>query len=159
MKYGTLEFDGTFFAETNKIWSTFPLFSVKSFIGSFRTCFSFTYGVPTIVTNCSNNYGPYQFREKLFLFINNIRCENHCQYGKGENVRDWLYVVDHTRAIDIIFHQEKLPKLIILADLMVEKHRHHQVIIETVDRLLGNPKGHSLDLITYVFTDRKGHDN
>lgn len=79
-----------------------------------------TYGMPTIVTNCSNNYGPYQFPEKLIpLFINNIRQGKPLPvYGKGENVRDWLYVVDHARAIDLIFITEKLLILIILVVLM-----------------------------------------
>lgn len=79
-----------------------------------------TYGMPTIVTNCSNNYGPYQFPEKLIpLFINNILYGKPLPvYGEGKNVRDWLYVVDHARAIDVIFMKEKLQILIILVVLM-----------------------------------------
>ncbi len=69
-----------------------------------------TYGMPTLVTNCSNNYGPYQFPEKLIpLFINNIRHQKPLPvYGRGQNVRDWLYVEDHARAIDVIFHRGKV---------------------------------------------------
>ena len=102
--------------------------------------------MPTIVTNCSNNYGPYQFPEKLIpLFINNIRHRKPLPvYGKGENVRDWLYVEDHARAIDVIFHNGKNIDII-------------KVVINTVDRLLGRKEGEDMDLITYV-TDRLGHD-
>lgn len=119
-----------------------------------------TYGMPTIVTNCSNNYGPYQFPEKLIpLFINNIRQGKELPvYGKGENVRDWLYVEDHARAIDIIFHKGKIADTYNIGGFNEWKNIDLiKVIIKTVDRLLGNPEGHSLRLITYV-TDRKGHD-
>ena len=112
------------------------------------------------VTNCSNNYGPYQFPEKLIpLFINNIRQRKPLPvYGKGENVRDWLYVVDHARAIDVIFHQGKIAETYNIGGFNEWKNIDIiHVIIKTVDRLLGNPEGHSLELITYV-TDRLGHD-
>ena len=119
-----------------------------------------TYGMPTIVTNCSNNYGPYQFPEKLIpLFINNIRQRKPLPvYGKGENVRDWLYVEDHARAIDLIFHEGKTAETYNIGGFNEWKNIDLiKVMIKTVDRILGNPEGHSLKLITYV-TDRLGHD-
>lgn len=158
--YGALEFDGTFFTEDTKYQPHSPYSASKASSDHFVRAFHDTYGMPTIVTNCSNNYGPYQFPEKLIpLFINNIRNGKPLPvYGKGENVRDWLYVVDHARAIDLIFHSGKIADTYNIGgfnewtniDLI-------KVIIKTVDKLLGNPEGHSLSLITYV-TDRKGHD-
>ena len=108
--YGTLEFDGTFFVETTKYDPHSPYSASKASSDHFVRAFHDTYGMPVIVTNCSNNYGPYQFPEKLIpLFINNIRNRKSLPvYGKGENVRDWLYVVDHARAIDTIFHDGKV---------------------------------------------------
>ncbi len=126
----------------------------------FVRAFHDTYGMPTIVTNCSNNYGPYQFPEKLIpLFINNIRHRKPLPvYGKGENVRDWLYVVDHARAIDMIFHKGKIAETYNIGGFNEWKNIDIiKVVIKTVDRLLGRPEGADLDLITYV-TDRKGHD-
>ena len=119
-----------------------------------------TYGMPTIVTNCSNNYGPYQFPEKLIpLFINNIRHRKPLPvYGKGENVRDWLYVEDHARAIDLIFHKGKTADTYNIGGFNEWKNIDIiKVVIKTVDRLLGRQEGEDMDLITYV-TDRKGHD-
>ena len=119
-----------------------------------------TYGMPTLVTNCSNNYGPYQFPEKLIpLFINNIRHRRPLPvYGRGENVRDWLFVEDHARAIDLIFHKGRAAETYNIGGFNEWKNIDLiKVIIKTVDRLLGNPEGQSLDLITYV-TDRPGHD-
>ena len=119
-----------------------------------------TFGLPVVVTNCSNNYGPYQFPEKLIpLFINNIRHNKPLPvYGKGENVRDWLYVVDHARAIDVIFHQGKVADTYNIGGFNEWKNIDLiKVLIRTVDRLLGRPEGASEHLITYV-TDRAGHD-
>ena len=126
----------------------------------FVRAFHDTYGMPTIVTNCSNNYGPYQFPEKLIpLFINNIRHRRPLPvYGKGENVRDWLYVEDHARAIDLIFHEGKVADTYNIGGFNEWKNIDLiKVIIKTVDRILGNPEGYSESLITYV-TDRAGHD-
>ena len=158
--YGALDFDGTFFTEQTKYQPHSPYSASKAGSDHFVRAFHDTYGMPVIVTNCSNNYGPYQFPEKLIpLFINNIRHGKALPvYGKGENVRDWLYVVDHARAIDIIFHKGKIAETYNIGgfnewtniDLI-------KVIIKTVDRLLGNPDGTSEKLITYV-ADRKGHD-
>ena len=111
-------------------------------------------------SNCSNNYGPYQFPEKLIpLFINNIRHRKPLPvYGKGENVRDWLYVEDHARAIDLIFHKGKVAETYNIGGFNEWKNIDIiKVLINTVDRLLGRPEGADMDLITYV-TDRAGHD-
>ena len=149
-----------FFHEDTKSNTHSPYSASKASSDHFVRAFHDTYGMPTIVTNCSNNYGPYQFPEKLIpLFINNIR---HCKplpvYGKGENVRDWLFVEDHVRAIDLIFHQGKVTDTYNIGGFNEWKNIDIiKVIIKTVDRLLGNPEGTSLDLITFV-TDRKGHD-
>ncbi len=158
--YGALEFDGTFFTEHTKYQPHSPYSASKAGSDHFVRAFHDTYGMPTLVTNCSNNYGPYQFPEKLIpLFINNIRHGKPLPvYGKGENVRDWLYVVDHARAIDIIFHQGKTAGTYNIGGFNEWKNIDLiKVIIKTVDRLLGNPEGTSEGLITYV-TDRKGHD-
>ncbi len=158
--YGTLEFDGTFFTEDTSYDPHSPYSASKASSDHFVRAYHDTYGMPTVVTNCSNNYGPYQFPEKLIpLFINNIRNGKSLPvYGKGENVRDWLYVVDHARAIDVIFHEGKTAETYNIGGFNEWKNIDLiKVIISTVDRLLGNPEGHSLGLITYV-TDRAGHD-
>ncbi|MFI3319811.1 MAG: dTDP-glucose 4,6-dehydratase [Rikenellaceae bacterium] len=158
--YGTLEFDGTFFTEDTSYDPHSPYSASKASSDHFVRAYHDTYGMPTVVTNCSNNYGPYQFPEKLIpLFINNIRHGKSLPvYGKGENVRDWLYVVDHARAIDVIFHEGKTAETYNIGGFNEWKNIDLiKVIISTVDRLLGNPEGHSLGLITYV-TDRAGHD-
>ncbi len=158
--YGALKFDGTLFTETTRYQPHSPYSASKASSDHFVRAFHDTYGMPTIVTNCSNNYGPYQFPEKLIpLFINNIRHRRPLPvYGKGENVRDWLYVEDHARAIDVIFHDGKIADTYNIGGFNEWKNIDIvKVIIKTVDRLIGNPEGASLDLITYV-TDRKGHD-
>ena len=158
--YGALQFDGTLFTEETRYDPHSPYSAAKASSDHFVRAYHDTYGLPTIVTNCSNNYGPYQFPEKLIpLFINNIRHGRPLPvYGKGENVRDWLYVEDHARAIDTIFHRGRDGETYNIGgfnewrniDLIRE-------IIRTVDRLLGRPEGASEKLITYV-TDRAGHD-
>lgn len=158
--YGTLEFDGTFFTEDRKYEPHSPYSASKASSDHFVRAFHDTYGLPIIITNCSNNYGPYQFPEKLIpLFINNIRHNKPLPvYGKGENVRDWLFVEDHARAIDIIFHKGKVADTYNIGGFNEWKNIDLiKVIIKTVDRLLGKPEGTSLSLITYV-TDRAGHD-
>ena len=158
--YGALQFDGSFFRETTKYDPHSPYSASKASSDHFVRAFHDTYGMPTIVTNCSNNYGPYQFPEKLIpLFINNI-CNNKPLpvYGRGENVRDWLYVVDHARAIDTIFHRGKVAETYNIGGFNEWKNIDLiKVIIRTVDRLLGRVEGASESLITYV-TDRAGHD-
>ena len=137
-----------------------PYSASKASSDHFVRAYHDTYGMPTIVTNCSNNYGPYQFPEKLIpLFINNIRHGKPLPvYGKGENVRDWLYVEDHARAIDLIFHRGKVADTYNIGGFNEWKNIDLiKVMIKTVDRILGNPEGYSEGLITYV-TDRLGHD-
>jgi dTDP-glucose 4,6-dehydratase len=149
-----------FFYEDTKYNPHSPYSASKASSDHFVRAFHDTYGMPTIVTNCSNNYGPYQFPEKLIpLFINNIRHRKPLPvYGKGENVRDWLYVEDHARAIDLIFHEGKIADTYNIGGFNEWKNIDLiKVMIATVDRILGNPEGHSLELITYV-TDRAGHD-
>ena len=167
--YGALELtrpDGEapygkdFFRETTKYNPHSPYSASKASSDHFVRAFHDTYGMPTIVTNCSNNYGPYQFPEKLIpLFINNIRHRKPLPvYGKGENVRDWLYVEDHARAIDLIYHKGKTAETYNIGGFNEWKNIDIiKVVIATVDRLLGRPEGADLDLITYV-TDRAGHD-
>ena len=116
--------------------------------------------MPTVISNCSNNYGPYQFPEKLIpLFIHNIRDRRPLPvYGKGENVRDWLYVEDHARAIDLIFHEGKAGETYNIGGHNEWKNIDLvKQLIRTTDVLLGRPEGADMDLITYV-EDRKGHD-
>ena len=158
--YGALKFDGTFFTETTKYDPHSPYSASKASSDHFVRAFHDTFGMPTLVTNCSNNYGPYQFPEKLIpLFINNIRHNKPLPvYGKAENVRDWLYVVDHARAIDLIFHNGKVAETYNIGGFNEWKNIDLiRVLIKTVDRLLGRPEGTSEKLITYV-TDRAGHD-
>ena len=149
-----------FFYETTKYNPHSPYSASKASSDHFVRAYHDTYGMPTIVTNCSNNYGPYQFPEKLIpLFINNIRHKKPLPvYGKGENVRDWLFVEDHARAIDVIFHEGKIAETYNIGGFNEWKNIDLiKVMINTVDRILGNPEGESLNLITYV-TDRLGHD-
>ena len=158
--YGALQFDGTLFTEETRYDPHSPYSAAKASSDHFVRAYHDTYGLPTIVTNCSNNYGPYQFPEKLIpLFINNIRHGRPLPvYGKGENVRDWLYVEDHARAIDLIFHKGRIAETYNIGGLNEWKNIDLiKVIVRTVDRLLGNPEGESEKLITYV-TDRAGHD-
>ena len=153
--YGT-----EFFTEETKYNPHSPYSASKASSDHFVRAFHDTYGMPTIVTNCSNNYGPYQFPEKLIpLFINNIRHRKPLPvYGKGENVRDWLYVEDHARAIDLIFHKGKIADTYNIGGFNEWKNIDIiKVVIKTVDRLLGRKEGEDMGLITYV-TDRKGHD-
>ena len=158
--YGSLENDGSFFTEDTKYDPHSPYSASKASSDHFVRAWHDTYGFPVKISNCSNNYGPYQFPEKLIpLFINNIRHNKPLPvYGKGENVRDWLYVEDHARAIDLIFHEGKLGETYNIGGFNEWKNIDLiKVLIATVDRQLGRPAGASLPLITYV-TDRAGHD-
>lgn len=155
-----LAYGEKFFYEDTPYQPHSPYSASKASSDHFVRAFHDTYGMPTVVTNCSNNYGPYQFPEKLIpLFINNIRHGKPLPvYGKGENVRDWLYVEDHARAIDLIFHQGKTADTYNIGGFNEWKNIDLiRVLIRTVDRLLGNAPGTSEYLITYV-TDRAGHD-
>ncbi len=158
--YGALEMDGTLFTEQTKYQPHSPYSASKAGSDHFVRAFHDTYGMPTVVTNCSNNYGPYQFPEKLIpLFINNIRHRKPLPvYGRGENVRDWLYVEDHARAIDTIFHRGQVAETYNIGGFNEWKNIDIvKLLIKVTDRLLGRPEGADLDLITYV-TDRAGHD-
>ncbi len=150
----------TFFTEETRYQPHSPYSAAKASSDHFVRAYHDTYGMPTIVTNCSNNYGPCQFPEKLIpLFINNIRRRKPLPvYGKGENVRDWLYVEDHARAIDLIFHKGKVAQTYNIGGFNEWKNIDIvRLLTKTVDRLLGRPEGADDDLITFV-TDRKGHD-
>ena len=158
--YGALEFDGTLFTEETRYDPHSPYSASKAGSDHFVRAFHDTYGMPTIVTNCSNNYGPYQFPEKLIpLFINNIRHRKPLPvYGKGENVRDWLFVEDHARAIDLIFHKGNPGDTYNIGGFNEWKNIDIiKVLIRTTDELLGRPEGADDDLITFV-KDRAGHD-
>ena len=149
-----------FFTEETKYAPHSPYSASKASSDHFVRAFHDTYGMPTIVTNCSNNYGPYQFPEKLIpLFINNIRHRKPLPvYGRGENVRDWLYVEDHARAIDLIFHRGKVADTYNIGGF--NEWRNIDIIrllIKTTDRLLGRREDEDVDLITHM-ADRKGHD-
>ena len=158
--YGALQNDGSQFSETTAYDPHSPYSASKASSDHFVRAFHDTYGVPTIVTNCSNNYGPYQFPEKLIpLFINNIRQRKPLPvYGRGENVRDWLYVEDHARAIDLVFHKGKAGESYNIGGCNEWRNIDLvKALIKVTDRLLGNPEGHSDELITFV-SDRPGHD-
>ena len=160
--YGALEIEHPeiLFTEQTKYNPHSPYSASKASSDHFVRAFHDTYGLPTIVTNCSNNYGPYQFPEKLIpLFINNIRHRKPLPvYGKGENIRDWLFVEDHARAIDIIFHKGKVAETYNIGGFNEWKNIDiFKSVNKTVVRLLGRPEGADLDLITFV-TDRAGHD-
>ena len=181
-----LAYGDKFFLETTKYNPHSPYSAAKASSDHFVRAYHDTYGMPVVVTNCSNNYGPYQFPEKLIpLFINNIRHRKPLPvYGKGENVRDWLYVEDHARAIDLIFHKgfkddeprEQREQSQTGLNSAESRSRSNEVqtyniggfnewknidiikvVIKTVDRLLGRKEGEDMDLITFV-TDRAGHD-
>jgi dTDP-glucose 4,6-dehydratase len=157
--YGSLGEQG-FFTEETAYDPHSPYSASKASSDHFVRSFHDTYGLPTVISNCSNNYGSYQFPEKLIpLFINNILHNKPLPvYGKGENVRDWLFVNDHARAIDVIFHNGKLGETYNIGGFNEWKNIDLiKVMIKTVDRLLGREEGTSDKLITYV-TDRAGHD-
>ena len=157
--YGSLGEEG-FFTEETAYDPHSPYSASKASSDHFVRAFADTYGLPVVISNCSNNYGSYQFPEKLIpLFINNIVNNKPLPvYGKGENVRDWLFVDDHARAIDVIFHDGKLGETYNIGGFNEWKNIDLiKVMIKTVDRLLGREEGASDKLITYV-TDRAGHD-
>jgi len=157
--YGSLGARGYFTEQTNYDPHS-PYSASKASSDHFVRSFSDTYQMPTLISNCSNNYGSFQFPEKLIpLFINNIVNNKPLPvYGKGENVRDWLFVNDHARAIDVILHKGKLGETYNIGGFNEWKNIDLiKVMIKTVDRLLGRKEGASDKLITYV-TDRAGHD-
>lgn len=158
--YGALQMDNTLFTENTKYDPHSPYSASKASSDHFVRAYQDTYGLPTLISNCSNNYGSYQFPEKLIpLFINNIRNNKPLPvYGRGENVRDWLYVEDHARAIDVIFHKGKIGDTYNIGGFNEWKNIDLiRVIIKEVDKQLGRPEGSSEKLIAFV-TDRAGHD-
>ncbi len=158
--YGALPFDGTLFTEHTRYDPHSPYSASKASSDHFVRAYHDTYGLPVVITNCSNNYGPYQFPEKLIpLFINNIRHKKPLPvYGKGENVRDWLFVEDHARAIDLIYHRGRTAETYNIGGFNEWRNIDLvRLLVRTVDRLLGRPEGSDEPLITFV-TDRAGHD-
>lgn len=157
--YGSLH-DGGFFLETTPYDPQSPYSASKASSDHFVRAYHNTYKMPVVISNCSNNYGPNQFPEKLVpLFINNIRSNKPLPvYGKGENVRDWLYVVDHARAIDVVFSKGKVGETYNIGGFNEWKNIDLiRVVCKVMDKKLGRPEGESEKLITYV-TDRAGHD-
>lgn len=158
--YGALGMNNELFTENTKYDPHSPYSASKASSDHFVRAYHDTYKLPILISNCSNNYGSYQFPEKLIpLFINNI-CNNKPLpvYGKGENVRDWLFVEDHARAIDTIFHKGKIGETYNIGGFNEWKNIDLiKVIIKEVDKQLGREEGTSEKLITYV-TDRAGHD-
>ena len=158
--YGSLGFDNSRFTEDLKYQPHSPYSASKASSDHFVRAYHDTYGMPIIVTNCSNNYGPYQFPEKLIpLLINNIRHRIPIPvYGTGMNVRDWLYVEDHVKAIDLIFHKGAIAETYNIGGFNEWRNIDIvKLVINITDRLLGRKEDEDLGLITYV-TDRAGHD-
>ncbi|MCB8964140.1 MAG: dTDP-glucose 4,6-dehydratase [Bacteroidales bacterium] len=157
--YGSLENEG-FFYESTPYDPQSPYSASKASSDHFVRAYGNTFKLPFVITNCSNNYGPNQFPEKLIpLFINNIKNNKPLPvYGKGENVRDWLYVVDHARAIDTVFHGGKNGETYNIGGFNEWKNIDLiRVVCRVMDEKLGRPAGTSEQLIAYV-TDRAGHD-
>ena len=157
--YGTLGETG-FFTEDTAYDPHSPYSASKASSDHFVRAYYDTYGLPIVVSNCSNNYGSFQFPEKLIpLFINNIRHNKPLPvYGKGENVRDWLWVEDHARAIDVIFHHAKNGDTYNIGGHNEWKNIDLiKVMCKVMDKKLGREPGTSEKLITYV-KDRAGHD-
>lgn len=158
--YGELHDPKEFFTETTPYDPRSPYSASKASSDHFVRAYHNTYRLPVVISNCSNNYGPNHFPEKLIpLMINNIRNKKPLPvYGKGENVRDWLFVKDHARAIDVIFHNGKNGDTYNIGGNNEWKNIDLvHLLIGLMDKKLGNPEGESTRLITYV-TDRAGHD-
>lgn len=157
--YGSLGEEG-FFLETTAYDPRSPYSASKASSDHFVMAYHHTYHLPVVISNCSNNYGSHHFPEKLIpLAIHNIKNNKPVPvYGKGENVRDWLYVNDHARAIDTIFHHGKIGETYNVGGFNEWKNIDLiQLLCRIMDRKLGRPEGTSAQLITYV-KDRAGHD-
>ena len=157
--YGSLGETG-FFTEETPYDPRSPYSASKASSDHLVSAYYHTYGLPMVISNCSNNYGSHQFPEKLLpLMINNIVHSKPLPvYGKGENVRDWLWVNDHARAIDIIFHQGKLGETYNIGGFNEWKNIDIVYLLCSImDKKLGRADGESAKLITYV-KDRAGHD-
>jgi dTDP-glucose 4,6-dehydratase len=158
--YGSLHNPDEFFTEVTPYDPQSPYSASKASSDHLVRAYHNTYKLPVVITNCSNNYGPNQFPEKLLpLCINNIKNNKPLPvYGKGENVRDWLYVVDHARAIDTVFHKGKVGETYNIGGF--NEWRNIDIVhllCRVMDRKLGRAEGESAKLITFV-TDRAGHD-
>lgn len=157
--YGSLGEMGLFL-ETTAYDPQSPYSASKASSDHFVRAYSNTYGIPTVISNCSNNYGPYQFPEKLIpLMINNIKRKKSLPvYGKGENIRDWLYVEDHAKAIDLVYHKGVQGDTYNIGGFNEWKNIDIvNLLCNMMDDKLGNPTGTAAQLITYV-QDRAGHD-
>lgn len=157
--YGSLD-QGGFFTEETSYDPQSPYSASKAGSDHFVRAYYNTYGLPIVMTNCSNNYGPNQFPEKLIpLFIHNIKNKKPLPvYGKGENVRDWLYIIDHARAIDVVFHKGKIGEIYNIGGFNEWKNIDLiHLLCKVMDKKLGRKEGESAELITYV-KDRAGHD-
>jgi dTDP-glucose 4,6-dehydratase len=157
--YGSLGENGMFTEETNYDPHS-PYSASKASSDHFVRAYHDTYGMDTVISNCSNNYGSYHFPEKLIpLAINNIKQSKAVPvYGKGENIRDWLWVEDHARAIDLIFHKAKAGSTYNIGGHNEWKNIDLiRLLCQILDKKLGRAEGESAKLITFV-TDRAGHD-
>lgn len=157
--YGSLGNEGLF-TESTAYDPHSPYSASKASSDHFVRAYHDTYGLPVVISNCSNNYGSYQFPEKLIpLFINNIQNNKPLPvYGKGENVRDWLYVVDHARAIDLLYHEGKQGATYNIGGFNEWKNIDLiRLMCQIMDKKLNQPEGTSEKLITFV-KDRAGHD-
>lgn len=158
--YGELHNPEAFFTESTAYDPRSPYSASKASSDHFVRAYGNTYKLPIVVSNCSNNYGPNHFPEKLIpLMINNILNNKPLPvYGKGENVRDWLYVIDHARAIDTVFHTGKTGETYNIGGFNEWKNIDLVFLLcRIMDEKLNRPEGTSAQLITYV-TDRAGHD-
>ena len=157
--FGSLGADG-YFSETTAYDPRSPYSASKAASDHLVRAYFHTYGLPVVLSNCSNNYGPGQYPEKLIpLMIKNIIAQKPLPvYGKGNNIRDWLYVEDHAEAIDLILHQGNTGETYVLGGNNEKKNIELvYYLIDQVDQKLSRPKGSSLKLIEFV-TDRLGHD-
>ncbi len=157
--YGSLGETG-FFTEETSYDPRSPYSASKASSDHLVKAYHHTYALPVVISNCSNNYGSHQFPEKLLpLMINNIIHSKPLPvYGKGDNVRDWLWVEDHAKAIDVVFHQGKLGETYNIGGFNEWKNIDIVMLLCSImDRKLGRTPGESANLITYV-KDRAGHD-
>jgi dTDP-glucose 4,6-dehydratase len=158
--YGSLHNPEDFFLETTPYDPQSPYSASKASSDHFVRAYRNTYKMRTVISNCSNNYGPNQFPEKLLpLMIHNIQKNKPLPvYGKGENVRDWLFVIDHARAIDMVYHEGKDGETYNIGGFNEWKNIDIvHLLCRVMDKKLGRPEGESAKLITFV-KDRAGHD-
>ncbi|MEO5674168.1 MAG: dTDP-glucose 4,6-dehydratase, partial [Chitinophagales bacterium] len=157
--FGSLGDDG-YFTESTPYDPKSPYSASKASADHLVRAYSHTYGLPAVITNCSNNYGPFHFPEKLIpLAINNMKSMKRVPvYSKGENVRDWLYVEDHAAAIDLVFHKGEPGSNYNIGGFNEWKNIDLIMLLcRIMDEKLHRPAGTSEQLITYV-KDRPGHD-